>query len=55
VATEVGVGADAEVKKCLRIPLGNDAVDFGKKYFKKLQQDFDTMDAIARSADFNEA
>lgn len=53
IATEVGVGADEEIKKCLRIPLGNDAVDFGRKYFKKLQHDFDAAESVARSADFS--
>ena len=54
IATEVGIGADEEVKKCTRIPLGNDAVDFGRAYFKKLQHDFDTMESVARSADFDQ-
>lgn len=54
VATEVGVGADEEVKKCLRLPLGNDAIDFGREYFDKLKHDFDTTEKIARSADFDQ-
>jgi NAD(P)-dependent dehydrogenase (short-subunit alcohol dehydrogenase family) len=54
VATEVGVGADKDVKKCLRLPLGNDAIEFGRKYFEKLTHDFDTMESIARSADYDQ-
>jgi NAD(P)-dependent dehydrogenase (short-subunit alcohol dehydrogenase family) len=52
VATEVGPGADEEVKKCLRLPLGNDAIDFGRKYFEKLKHDFDVVETLARSADY---
>ena len=54
VATEVGVGAEDEVKKCFRLPLGNDAVDFGRAHLKKLTYDFDTTERLARTADFEE-
>jgi NAD(P)-dependent dehydrogenase (short-subunit alcohol dehydrogenase family) len=54
VVTGVGVGADEEVKKCLRLPLGNDAMQFGRDYIQKLTHNFDVMEPLARNAVFSE-
>jgi NAD(P)-dependent dehydrogenase (short-subunit alcohol dehydrogenase family) len=53
VATGAGLGADEEVKKCLRLPLGNDAIAFGRAYIKQLTHEFNIMEPLARSAVFD--
>lgn len=52
VVTGTDGGADAKVKQCLRLPLGNDAMDRARMYVKSLSEELDAMELMARSTDF---
>lgn len=52
VATGTGMGADEKVQECLRLPLGGDAIDKARDYVRKLTNELNAVEKIARSTAF---
>ncbi|KAF2093260.1 dehydrogenase with different specificitie [Rhizodiscina lignyota] len=53
VATGTGSGAAEDIKGCLRLPLGGDAMDKAREYVDKFTKDLDIIDKVARSTAFD--
>lgn len=53
VATGTGDGASEQVRRCLRLPLGNDAMNKARAFVKQLSDDLDAVESIARSTTFS--
>ena len=52
IITGVGIGNDDKVQSCLRLPLGIDAIEKAREYVKKLSEELDSIESIARSTNF---